>query len=166
MCFSPAFRFPQINVTSPSAFVSHPAALPPATPPSVPPTPAPPSPPVAAAPAPPAAVVAVLVDHRRDADSPGTIRPFPSIAEFLQEEPSAKLCTPERVPSPPKAPAADLLNPWAAAPPLRPRSASPLESEAESEAENTRLVSMDDFLSQGQDPQYARRAPVIQFNSI
>ena len=166
MCFSPALRFPQINVTSPSAFVSHPAALPPATPPGVPPTPAPPPPPVAAAPAPPATVVAVLVDHRRDADSPGTIRPFPSIAEFLQEEPSAKLCTPERVPSPPKAPAADLLNPWAAAPPLRPRSASPLESEAESEAENTRLVSMDDFLSQGQDPQYARRAPVIQFNSI
>ncbi|CAL8363603.1 unnamed protein product [Lota lota] len=151
-----AYSTPVITVASPTAFTSRPAALLSATLP----TPAPAQPVAAAPPAPapaPAPAPVVTLDQRRDTDSPGTIRPFPSISEFLQEEPSAKLCTPERIPSPPKAPATDLHNPWGSHP-LRPRSSSPLESEAESEVENTRLVSMDDFLMQGQDPPYGRRA--------
>uniref|UniRef100_A0A1A7XJQ2 Peripheral-type benzodiazepine receptor-associated protein 1 n=1 Tax=Iconisemion striatum TaxID=60296 RepID=A0A1A7XJQ2_9TELE len=103
--------------------------------------------------APPPAPVPVL-DQRRDTDSPGTIRPFPSITEFI-EDPVAKLETPERIPTPPKAPITDLLNPQSANV-LRPLSSSPLESEVEEEQENTRLVSIEEFLRQDQEPAYCR----------
>uniref|UniRef100_A0A1A8QB05 Peripheral-type benzodiazepine receptor-associated protein 1 n=1 Tax=Nothobranchius rachovii TaxID=451742 RepID=A0A1A8QB05_9TELE len=96
---------------------------------------------------------APALDRRRDTDSPGTIRPFPSITEFI-EDPVAKLETPERVPTPPKAPITDLLNPQSTNV-LRPPT-SPLESEVEEEQENTRLVSIEEFLRQDQEPAYCR----------
>uniref|UniRef100_A0A1A8U8M2 Peripheral-type benzodiazepine receptor-associated protein 1 n=1 Tax=Nothobranchius furzeri TaxID=105023 RepID=A0A1A8U8M2_NOTFU len=96
---------------------------------------------------------APALDRRRDTDSPGTIRPFPSITEFI-EDPVAKLETPERIPTPPKAPITDLLNPQSTNV-LRPP-ASPLESEVEEEQENTRLVSIEEFLRQDQEPAYCR----------
>uniref|UniRef100_A0A3Q2D0Y6 RIMS-binding protein 2 n=1 Tax=Cyprinodon variegatus TaxID=28743 RepID=A0A3Q2D0Y6_CYPVA len=104
---------------------------------------------------PPDAAPAPVLDLRRDTDSPGTIRPFPSITEFI-EDPCAKLGTPERVPSPPKAPIVDLLNPQSTNV-LRPPSTSPLESEVEEEMENTRLVSIEEFLRQDQEPSYCSR---------
>ncbi|XP_029956391.1 peripheral-type benzodiazepine receptor-associated protein 1 [Salarias fasciatus] len=117
-----------------------------------------PQPPPVAAPAPePAVAVAPVVDLRRDTDSPGTIRPFPSITEFI-EDPSAKLGTPERIPTPPKAAMIDLLNP----PDInlhRPPSTSPLDSEAEEEQESSRLVSIEEFLRQDQEPVYCLRQP-------
>ncbi|XP_043997345.1 RIMS-binding protein 2 isoform X3 [Gambusia affinis] len=115
--------------------------------------------PAAATPPPPAqveiAAPAAVLDLRRDTDSPGTIRPFPSITEFI-EDPCAKLGTPERVASPPKAPIVDLLNPQSTNV-LRPPSTSPLESEVEEELENTRLVSIEEFLRQDQEPAYCSR---------
>lgn len=113
--------------------------------------------PAAAAPVLAVAPASVL-DQRRDTDSPETIRPFPSITEFI-EDPGAKLVTPERVASPPKAPITDLLNP-SSANLLRPPSTSPLESEVEEELENTRLVSIEEFLRQDQEPVYSRRQQV------
>ncbi|XP_008288768.1 peripheral-type benzodiazepine receptor-associated protein 1 [Stegastes partitus] len=129
---------PVVNVTSPIA------SAPPLSPVA---TPAPPQTPVMAA--------APVLDQRRDTDSPGTIRPFPSITEFI-EDPSAKLGTPERIPTPPKAPITDLLNPQDINL-LRPLSTSPLESEVEEERENTRLVSIEEFLRQDQEPVYCIR---------
>ncbi|XP_037834893.1 peripheral-type benzodiazepine receptor-associated protein 1 isoform X2 [Kryptolebias marmoratus] len=108
----------------------------------------------AAAPVPAVAPLPVL-DQRRDTDSPGTIRPFPSITEFI-EDPGAKLGTPERIPTPPKAPITDLLNAQSTNL-LRPPSTSPLESEVEEELENTRLVSIEEFLRQDQEPVYSGR---------
>ncbi|KAG7279350.1 hypothetical protein CRUP_001258 [Coryphaenoides rupestris] len=150
--------FPQINVTSPTtaSTIPSPAAPSPATPPPAPA--ATPAAPPAAAAAPPVPAAAFTQAHRRDTESPGTIRPFPSISEFL-EDTSAKLRTPEPLPGPPKAaPASALPDPPAqdAHPPLRADSTSPQEWEVdEEELENTRLVSMDDFLRQ--EPQYGRR---------
>ncbi|XP_026183675.1 peripheral-type benzodiazepine receptor-associated protein 1 isoform X7 [Mastacembelus armatus] len=101
-------------------------------------------------------VTTVMVSElRRDTDSPGTIRPFPSITEFI-EDPSAKLETPERIPTPPKAPISDLLNPQDTNV-LRPPSTSPLESEVEEEQENTRLVSIEEFLRQDHEPAFWSR---------
>ncbi|KAM4546830.1 peripheral-type benzodiazepine receptor-associated protein 1 [Fundulus diaphanus] len=118
-----------------------------------------PQPSAAATPPPPAQVEIVapapVLDLRRDTDSPGTIRPFPSITEFI-EDPCAKLGTPERIPSPPKAPIVDLLNPQSTNV-LRPPSSSPLESEVEEEPEKTRLVSIEEFLRQDQEPTYCSR---------
>ncbi|KAM4727266.1 peripheral-type benzodiazepine receptor-associated protein 1 isoform 10-T10 [Anableps anableps] len=116
--------------------------------------------PAALTPPPPAQVdivapAATVLDLRRDTDSPGTIRPFPSITEFI-EDPCAKLGTPERIPTPPKAPIIDLLNPQSTNV-LRPPSTSPLESEVEEEPENTRLVSIEEFLRQDQEPTYCNR---------
>ncbi|XP_054899377.1 peripheral-type benzodiazepine receptor-associated protein 1 isoform X2 [Poeciliopsis prolifica] len=115
--------------------------------------------PAPATPPPPAQVEmvapAAVLDLRRDTDSPGTIRPFPSITEFI-EDPCAKLGTPERVASPPKAPIVDLLNPQSTNV-LRPPCTSPLESEVEEEPENTRLVSIEEFLRQDQEPAYPSR---------
>lgn len=125
---------PQVNVASPTIST--------------------PQPPPEAAPAQAAAVL----EQRRDTDSPGTIRPFPSMTEFI-EDPSAKLGTPERIPTPPKAPIADLLNPQDTLL-LRPPSNSPLESEVEEERENTRLVSIEEFLRQDQEPAYCRTQQV------
>ncbi|XP_037125315.1 peripheral-type benzodiazepine receptor-associated protein 1-like isoform X15 [Syngnathus acus] len=100
---------------------------------------------------PPAATTS---DQRRDADSPGTIRPFPSITDFI-EDPCAKLEAPERVPTPPEAPITDLLNPSDTLI-LRPPSTSPLDSEVEEEQENKRLVSIEEFLRQDKDPAYTK----------
>lgn len=105
-----------------------------------------------------ATAAAAVLEQRRDTDSPGTIRPFPSIIEFI-EDPSAKLGTPERIPTPPKAPIADLLSPQDTNL-LRPPSMSPLESEVDEERENTRLVSIEEFLRQDQEPAYCRTQQV------
>ncbi|XP_067463594.1 RIMS-binding protein 2 isoform X3 [Thunnus thynnus] len=131
----PAIITPVVNVTSPT--ISSPQ----------------PSPEAAAAQAPALAAAAEL-EQRRDTDSPGTIRPFPSITDFI-EDPSAKLEIPERIPTPPKAPIAAILNPQDTLL-LRPPSNSPLESEVEDERENTRLVSIEEFLRQDQEPAYCR----------
>ncbi|KAM4619784.1 peripheral-type benzodiazepine receptor-associated protein 1 [Polymixia lowei] len=124
---------PMVNVNAPTT--------------SVPSQPPPPSVALAAA--------AAMLDQRRDTDSPGTIRPFPSITDFL-DDPSAKLSTPERVPTPPKAPITDLINPKDTHP-LRPHNTSPLDSEVEEERENSRLVSIEEFLRQEQEPTYGRK---------
>ncbi|XP_077449259.1 peripheral-type benzodiazepine receptor-associated protein 1 isoform X4 [Stigmatopora argus] len=126
---------PVINVTSPTSS-------------------APQAPPVLASTQAPEVVPAVTSDPRRDSDSPGTIRPFPSLTEFI-EDPCAKLATPERIPTPPKAPINDLLNPSDTLI-HRPPSTSPLDSEAEEEQENKRLVSIEEFLRQDQNPAYAK----------
>ncbi|XP_041807847.1 RIMS-binding protein 2 [Chelmon rostratus] len=128
---------PVVNVTSPNTSTPQPSPV--------------------AAPAPaqlPAMAAAAVSEQRRDTDSPGTMRPFPSITEFI-EDPSAKLGTPERIPTPPKAPITDLLNPLDTNL-LRPPCTSPLESEVEDELENTRLVSIEEFLRQDQEPAYCR----------
>ncbi|XP_013767528.1 peripheral-type benzodiazepine receptor-associated protein 1 isoform X16 [Pundamilia nyererei] len=130
---------PVVNVTSPANSAPQPS-------PVASPTPAQ---------APSVAAAAPVLEQHRDTDSPGTIRPFPSITEFI-EDPSAKLGTPERIPTPPKAPITDLLNPQDTNL-IRPPSTSPLESEIEEEHENTRLVSIEEFLTQDQDPVYCRR---------
>ncbi|XP_040006424.1 peripheral-type benzodiazepine receptor-associated protein 1-like [Xiphias gladius] len=129
---------PVVNVTSPTTTAPQPSPV--------------------AAPAPaqaPLMAAAAVLEQRRDTNSPGTIRPFPSITEFI-EDPSAKLGTPERIPTPPKAPITDLLNPQDTNL-HRPPSTSPLESEVEEEQENTRLVSIEEFLRQDQEPAYCRR---------
>lgn len=94
---------------------------------------------------------APVLEQHRDTDSPGTIRPFPSITEFI-EDPCAKL---ERIPTPPTAPTTGLLNPQDTQL-LRPPSTSPLDSEVEEEQENTRLVSIEEFLRQDQETTYCR----------
>ncbi|XP_044078562.1 peripheral-type benzodiazepine receptor-associated protein 1-like isoform X12 [Siniperca chuatsi] len=129
---------PVVNVTSPTTSAPQPSPVA---------VPAPAQTPVTAA--------ATVLEQRRDTDSPGTIRPFPSITEFI-EDPSAKLGTPERIPSPPKAPITDFLNPQDTNL-LQPPCTSPLESEVEEEQENTRLVSIEEFLRQDQEPAYCSR---------
>ncbi|XP_062261672.1 peripheral-type benzodiazepine receptor-associated protein 1-like [Platichthys flesus] len=103
----------------------------------------------------PMTAAAAMSEQRRDTNSPGTIRPFPSITDFI-EDPRAKLDIPEHIPTPPKAPITDLLNPQDTNV-LRPLSTSPQESEVEWEHENTRLVSMEEFLRQDQEPVYSGR---------
>lgn len=105
----------------------------------------------------------VVLEQRRDTDSPGIIHPFPTITEFI-EDPSAKLGTPERIPTPPKAPISDLLNPQDTNL-LRPPSTSPLESEVEEERENTRLVSIEEFLRQDQEQTYCGTQQVSSYLS-
>ncbi|AWP00433.1 putative peripheral-type benzodiazepine receptor-associated protein 1 [Scophthalmus maximus] len=120
-------------------------------------TSAPPPSPVAA-PAPehaPVMAAAAVLEQRRDTDSPGTIRPFPSITEFI-EDASAKLETPEHIPLPPKAPITDVLKAQDTNL-LRPPSTSPQDSEVDEERENSRLVSMEEFLRQDQEPAYSAR---------
>lgn len=99
-----------------------------------------------------------VLDQCRATDSPGSIRPFPSITEFI-DDPSAKLVTHEPIPTPPKAPITDLLDPQSSNL-LRPPTTSPLESEVEEDLENPRLVSIDEFLRQDQEPVYSRRQQV------
>ncbi|XP_070699772.1 peripheral-type benzodiazepine receptor-associated protein 1 [Pempheris klunzingeri] len=103
---------------------------------------------------PPVTAAAAVLEQHRDTDSPETMRPFPSMSEFV-EDPSAKLGTPEHIPTP-KAPIADLLHPHDTNL-IRPPSMSPLDSEVEDERENTRLVSIEEFLRQDQEPAYSRR---------
>ncbi|XP_039634532.1 RIMS-binding protein 2 isoform X15 [Perca fluviatilis] len=114
------------------------------------PTTSPPQPSPVAATAQANVTAAAVLEQRRDTNSPDTIRPFPSMREFI-EDPSAKAGIPERIPTPLKAPISDFLNPQNL---LRPPSTSPLESEAEEEQENTRLVSIEEFLRQDQEPAY------------
>lgn len=95
-----------------------------------------------------AAPAAAELEQRRD---PEAMRPFPSITDFIVEDPGAKL--PELIPTPSKAPFTNLLNPHDTNL-LRPPSTSPLESEVEEESENTRLVSIEEFLRQDQEPSY------------
>ncbi|XP_027129194.1 peripheral-type benzodiazepine receptor-associated protein 1 isoform X2 [Larimichthys crocea] len=102
------------------------------------------------------AAAAAVLEQCRNTDSPGTIRPFPSIKEFIEDpSASAKLRTPERIPSPPRAPIANLLNSQNVNI-LLPPCPSPLESEIDEERENTRLVSIEEFLRQDQEPAYGR----------
>ncbi|XP_062414239.1 peripheral-type benzodiazepine receptor-associated protein 1 isoform X3 [Pungitius pungitius] len=110
------------------------------------------SPPQVAAPVVVVAAGAAALEQHRDTNSPGIIRPFPSMVEFI-EEAEAPLRNAEHIPPPPKAPLTDFLNP----PNInlhRPPSSSPLESEAEEEQENSRLVSMEDFLRHDPEPDY------------
>ncbi|XP_072518510.1 peripheral-type benzodiazepine receptor-associated protein 1 isoform X2 [Salminus brasiliensis] len=85
-------------------------------------------------------------DMSRDTDSPKPIRPVASISDFLEDS-RAKLHTPPPAPSVPKVSATgpDLLN-LPDTHPLRPPNPSPLESEPEDDRENTRLVSIEEFL--------------------
>ncbi|TKS83618.1 Peripheral-type benzodiazepine receptor-associated protein 1 [Collichthys lucidus] len=102
------------------------------------------------------AAAAAVLEQCRNFDSPGTIRPFPSIKEFIEDpSASAKLRTPERIPSPPRAPITNLLNSQNVNI-LLPPCPSPLESEIDEERENTRLVSIEEFLRQDQEPAYGR----------
>lgn len=106
------------------------------------------------------AAAAAVLEQCRNTDSPGTIRPFPSIKEFIEDpSASAKLRTPERIPSPPRAPIANLLNSQNVNI-LLPPCPSPLESEIDEERENTRLVSIEEFLRQDQEPAYGRTQQV------
>nr|XP_020480211.1 peripheral-type benzodiazepine receptor-associated protein 1 isoform X8 [Monopterus albus] len=114
-----------------------------------------PSPAAATAPAPASVTTATVLEQCKDTESPGTIRPFPSITEFI-DNPGAKLETPEHIPTPPKAPVTDLLNPQNANL-LRPPSTSPLESDVEEEQEKARLVSIEEFFRHDQEPAYCRR---------
>uniref|UniRef100_A0A669DUP4 RIMS-binding protein 2 n=2 Tax=Oreochromis TaxID=8139 RepID=A0A669DUP4_ORENI len=141
-----------VNVPSKlAAIMTGPAVTAPVVPPLPLASPAP-------AQAPSVAAAAPVLEQHRDTDSPGTIRPFPSITEFI-EDLGAKLGTPERIPTPPKAPITDLLNPQDTNL-IRPPSTSPLESEVEEEHENTRLVSIEEFLTQDQEPVYCSRQQV------
>lgn len=129
----------QVSVTSPVTSAPLPAIVPAAAPvPSatLPQLSVPPS--------------AAVLEQSRDTDSPGTICPFPSITEFI-EDPCAKLGTPEHIPTPPKAPTFDLLN-LQDTNLLGPHPTSPLESEVDDERESTRLVSIEEFLRQDQEP--------------
>lgn len=82
----------------------------------------------------------------RETDSPGVQRPVASLSEFL-EDPRAKLHTPPPIYTCPKVniPGKDPLN-IPDTHPLRPPNPSPFESEPEEDRENTRLVSMEEFL--------------------
>lgn len=114
--------------------------------------------PVAATAQTPATAAAAVLEQRKDTDSPGMIRPFPCFLEFI-EDPGAALSIPERIPTPPKAPIQDFLNPQDYNL-HRPPSHSPLGSEADEEQENTRLVSIEEFLRQDQEPAYSRTQQV------
>ncbi|XP_028838034.1 peripheral-type benzodiazepine receptor-associated protein 1 isoform X7 [Denticeps clupeoides] len=83
----------------------------------------------------------------RDTDSPGAKRPAVSIAEFL-EDPCAKTHVHQPVPVPKPRTHVPEVDPLDAPEthPLRPPNPSPLESEAEEDLENARLVSIEEFL--------------------
>uniref|UniRef100_A0A8C1FH55 RIMS-binding protein 2 n=1 Tax=Cyprinus carpio carpio TaxID=630221 RepID=A0A8C1FH55_CYPCA len=83
----------------------------------------------------------------RETDSPGGLRPVASLSDFL-EDPRAKLHTP-----PPPSSTCPKVNIPGEDPldipdthPLRPPNPSPFESEPEEDRENTRLVSIEEFL--------------------
>ncbi|XP_061819121.1 RIMS-binding protein 2 isoform X2 [Nerophis lumbriciformis] len=109
-------------------------------------------------PVPAATTVTQVVALEQRTDSPGTMRPFPSITEFI-EEPCAIHGTPERIPTPPKTQITDLLNPQDTLI-LRPPSTSSLDSEVDEELENKRLVSIEEFLRQDHDPLYNKMQEV------
>uniref|UniRef100_A0AAZ3PUR7 SH3 domain-containing protein n=1 Tax=Oncorhynchus tshawytscha TaxID=74940 RepID=A0AAZ3PUR7_ONCTS len=106
---------------------------------------------------------AVATEQSR-ADRPRVLRPVMSITDFLPVEDDSRvnLSTPEPYPTPPKAlvpPAGDLINPLDTQPLRPPRAPSPLESEPDYSMERptTRLVSMEEFLSQDQDTGFNRQ---------
>ncbi|XP_051523090.1 peripheral-type benzodiazepine receptor-associated protein 1-like [Myxocyprinus asiaticus] len=82
----------------------------------------------------------------KETDSPGAQRPVASLSDFL-EDPLAKLHTPPPSSTTPKVniPGKDPLD-VPDTHPLRPPNPSPFESEPEEDRENTRLVSMEEFL--------------------
>lgn len=82
----------------------------------------------------------------RETESPGGQRPVASLSDFL-EDPRAKLHTPPSNTTSPKVniPGKDPLD-VPDTHPLRPPNPSPFESEAEEDRENTRLVSIEEFL--------------------
>uniref|UniRef100_A0A8C2KF79 RIMS-binding protein 2 n=1 Tax=Cyprinus carpio TaxID=7962 RepID=A0A8C2KF79_CYPCA len=82
----------------------------------------------------------------RETESPGGQRPVASLSDFL-EDPRAKLHTPPPSSTSPKVniPGKDPLD-VPDTHPLRPPNLSPFESEAEEDRENTRLVSIEEFL--------------------
>lgn len=96
--------------------------------------------------------VSPVPEPSRETESPasGAPRPAVSISEFL-EDPSAKLRQHDPCPMPMpgmQLPETDSLNPPETHP-LRPPNPSPFESEAEEDLENTRLVSIEEFLGHG-----------------
>uniref|UniRef100_A0A8K9XI77 SH3 domain-containing protein n=1 Tax=Oncorhynchus mykiss TaxID=8022 RepID=A0A8K9XI77_ONCMY len=107
---------------------------------------------------------AATEQRRADTDRPRVPRPVMSITDFLPVEDDSRvnLSTPEPYPTPPKAlvpPAGDLTNPLDTQPLRPPRAPSPLESEPDYSMERptTRLVSMEEFLSQDQDTGFNRQ---------
>ncbi|XP_042564494.1 peripheral-type benzodiazepine receptor-associated protein 1 isoform X2 [Clupea harengus] len=98
--------------------------------------------------------VSPSLDPSRDMESPvpmpGAGRPVVCMSDFL-EDPRAKPHHPEPCPVPvlrPPAPYVDSLNPPETHP-MRPPNPSPFGSEAEEDLENTRLVSIEEFLGHG-----------------
>ncbi|KAG1931623.1 peripheral-type benzodiazepine receptor-associated protein [Pimephales promelas] len=91
-------------------------------------------------------VAPTALNPSREANSPGVQRPVASLSEFL-EDPCAKFHTPPPINTCPNVniPGKDPLN-IPDTHPLRPPNPSPFESEPEEDRENTRLVSMEEFL--------------------
>ncbi|XP_067295808.1 RIMS-binding protein 2 isoform X2 [Pseudorasbora parva] len=91
-------------------------------------------------------VAPVTLNPSRETDSPGVQRPVASLSEFL-EDPCAKLNTPPPSSTCPKVniPGKDPLDVLDTHP-LRPPNPSPFESEPEDDRENSRLVSIEEFL--------------------
>ncbi|XP_043095660.1 peripheral-type benzodiazepine receptor-associated protein 1 [Puntigrus tetrazona] len=92
-------------------------------------------------------VAPAVQNPSRETDSPGGLRPVASLSDFL-EDPRAKLHTP-----PPPSTTCPKVNIPGKDPldipdthPLRPPNPSPFESEPEEDRENTRLVSIEEFL--------------------
>ncbi|XP_052412439.1 peripheral-type benzodiazepine receptor-associated protein 1 isoform X5 [Carassius gibelio] len=92
-------------------------------------------------------VAPAVQNTSRETDSPGGLRPVASLSDFL-EDPRAKLHTP-----PPPSSTCPKVNIPGKDPldipdthPLRPPNPSPFESEPEEDRENTRLVSIEEFL--------------------
>lgn len=92
-------------------------------------------------------VAPAVQNPSRETDSPGGLRPVASLSDFM-EDPRAKLHTP-----PPPSSTCPKINIPGKDPldipdthPLRPPNPSPFESEPEEDRENTRLVSIEEFL--------------------
>ncbi|XP_051973684.1 peripheral-type benzodiazepine receptor-associated protein 1-like [Xyrauchen texanus] len=83
-------------------------------------------------------VAPAVLNPSRETESFGAQRPVTSLSDFL-EDPRAKLHTPPPSSTAPKVNISD-------AHPLRPPNESPFESETEEDRENTRLVSIEEFL--------------------
>ncbi|TRY57239.1 hypothetical protein DNTS_003308, partial [Danionella cerebrum] len=92
--------------------------------------------------------------HSRDTHSPGAQRPVASLSDFL-ENACDKLQTPPPTSTSPQMNAPPGKDPLEAPSPhpLRPPAQSPFESETEEDRENTRLVSIEEFLRPTPVPQ-------------
>ncbi|XP_051956159.1 peripheral-type benzodiazepine receptor-associated protein 1 [Xyrauchen texanus] len=91
-------------------------------------------------------VALMAMNPCKETDTPGAQRPVASLSDFL-EDPLAKLHTPPPSPTTHKVniPGKDPLD-VPDTHPLRPLNPSPFESEPEEDRENTRLVSIEEFL--------------------